>query len=119
MCRSDAGKIIQELLQAVPQLDRVDNAEDFGILTSLAAQLYAYPSMPSLTLHVTPARFRTNSAPDLDACMAIVAAEPQLSQNDLNVRAEAAGGDSAAHAEDDAKAIFAFTQRLLRRRLMM
>jgi hypothetical protein len=51
--------------------------------------------------------------------MAIVAAEPQPSQNDFNVRAEAEGGDSAVHAEDDAKAIFAFTQRLLRRRLMM
>lgn len=75
--------------------------------------------MPSLTLHVTPACFRTSSAPDLDACMAMLAAERQPSQNDLNVRAEAEGGDSAAHAEDDAKAIFAFTQRLLRRRLMM
>ena len=51
--------------------------------------------------------------------MRIVAAEPQLGQNDLNVKAEAEAGNSAAHAELDAKAIFAFTQRLLRRRLMM
>jgi hypothetical protein len=57
--------------------------------------------------------------------MRMVAAEPQLSQNDLNLQAEAEAGNSAAHAELDAKAtldakaIFAFTQRLLRRRLMM
>ena len=51
--------------------------------------------------------------------MRIVVAERQLSQNELNVQAGAEAGTSAAHAEDDAKAIFAFTQRLLRRRLMM
>ena len=59
--------------------------------------------------------------------MGIVAAERQLSQNELNDQAAAAAaaaagaeaGTSAAYAEFDAKSIFAFTQRLLRRRLMM
>jgi hypothetical protein len=46
--------------------------------------------------------------------MLLIGAEPQLSQYDLNAQS----GAFDANAESDSKAIFAFTQRLLRRRLM-